>query len=102
MKKFNINTVDNVLSDQRDMKGLIDCLYDKLTYQLSLLGNYDDPGKVPHDNVVNLMIQTLHDSNEVLGLLRFILDTSINSIEQLLNAVNAYYADHKDSEKPCN
>ena len=102
MDKFDINEVENVLADQRDTKGLIDCFSDKVEGQFTAINDYDEAGQVPHNNVVGLLVQVMHDQNEVLGLLRFIADTSINSINSLENSVAAYYSDRKDGDKSCN
>lgn len=45
MDKFDINEVENVLADQRDMKGLIDCFSDKLEGSLPLLTIMTKPDK---------------------------------------------------------
>lgn len=92
-KKFDINKIDNLLAEQRNVEGLLTLLSDTLQSTLDQINDYeyDDAGKVPHDVRTGVIVQLLRDRNSLFALLTCLEKANQSSIEVLNQQVEGYY-----------
>lgn len=100
-KKFDINEVDNIATEQQNVKGLLTLLADTLQLTLEQINgyDYDNAGKIPHDIRTGVIVQLLHDRDGILALLNCLMDANQGSIKVLDEQVNNYYEQRKGASK---
>lgn len=100
-KKFDINEVDNIATEQQNVKGLLTLLADTLQLTFGQINNYEysDAGMVPHDIRTGVIVQLLHDRNSLYALLTYLEEANQNSIKVLNKQVNNYYEQRKGASK---
>lgn len=92
-KKFDINKIDNLLTEQLNVEGLLTLLDDTLQSTLDQINDYDydNAGKIPHDVRTGVIVQLLHDRNSLFALLTYLEKANQSSIEVLNQQVEGYY-----------
>lgn len=100
-RKFDINEVDNIATEQQNVKGLLTLLADTLQLTLEQINgyDYDNVGKIPHDIRTGVIVQLLHDRDGILALLTCLLRANQDSIKVLNKQVNNYYEQRKGASK---
>ncbi|WHO85096.1 hypothetical protein [Limosilactobacillus oris] len=100
-KKFDINEIDNIAVEQRNVKGLLTLLSDTLQLTLEQINSYDydNVGKIPHDIRTGVIVQLLHDRNSLYALLTYLEKANLDSIKVLDEQVNNYYEQRKGASK---
>ena len=100
-KKFDINEVENIATEQQNVKGLLTLLEDTLQLTLEQINgyDYDNAGKIPHDIRTGVIVQLLHDRDGILALLNCLMDANRNSTKALNKQVNNYYEQRKGALK---
>lgn len=100
-KKFDINEVENIATEQQNVKGLLTLLGDTLQLTLEQINgyDYDKAGKIPHDIRTGVIVQLLHDRNSLYALLTYLEEANQNSIKVLNEQVNNYYEQRKGASK---
>lgn len=100
-RKFDINEVDNIATEQQNVKGLLTLLADTLQLTFGQINNYEysNAGMVPHDIRTGVIVQLLHDRDGILALLNCLMDANRNSTKVLNKQVNNYYEQRKGASK---
>lgn len=91
MEKIQIDKLENVLSEQREMQGLFKALRDILNETRSLWAKYDRLEDIPAKTVASVVYQLMRDDVSVNAILHYLQKTNDETISNLDEQVHRYY-----------
>lgn len=99
MKQFNIDQIESVLSEQKNVSGLLKGLRDILNASRSQWTKYDRFDDVPAEVASRVLYQLMRDDDSIMAILYFIEETNQENIHTLTQQINRYYHNSKHNQK---
>lgn len=90
---FDIDKIENLLSDQKDVKGVLGLLDDIFLKIEKPLNGYDDFGIIPSKAVTEVAFEVQRNHDAVSALIRFLQDMNQKASKTINDEVSNYYQD---------